>query len=447
MRPLRKLGSKNEPSRSEGGEPGKPGTLTRAQMAPQAVQDRAIDYIKGGNIEALIGMAIEGSTELPMLTMPHTKTGMLPLCVAADEGRWECIEALVAANVPVNLVDRQEMVPLHYASKAGDKKIVDMLIKAEADVNLKHAPSGENALFIACKYNHLALAQMFIVDHNQSVEFTNKKDETPLWNAIKFEYFEMAKLLLRHEANINFQQQSTGNTPLHCAAFNGRLTTLKFILDNGGDIHLKNKNGDTPLLIASRHDNPAIVEELLNRGSDINGQDVLGKTPLINCCLTQKLQIVRLLLSRKANPNILDRWQYSPLTFACRFPYSECSSSIIRELLDAGINIDHMDNFYNTPMMHACKKGYLDIIKLLMSLGADTELENMDGKKAVDLLDKEEDKEAFIIAKQECVPVVAKLSKPKSKPSWLAEVNVDRHDVAATLAKVREEREKRLGLR
>jgi len=39
---------------------------------------------------------------------------------------------------------------------------------------------------------------------------------------------------------------SYGWTPLHCAAFNGRLEVPKFLIEKGADVNAKNNYGWTP---------------------------------------------------------------------------------------------------------------------------------------------------------------------------------------------------------
>jgi ankyrin repeat protein len=450
MKPLRKINksSSNDSKQSAEITPG--GGLNRAQLIQQSIPDRAIEYIKSGNIEALAGMTLEGSSELPMLSKPHSKTGMLPLGVAADEGRWECVDALIAAQIPVNLVDNQCMTPLLYAAKGGDMKIVEMLLKAQADVNIKHEPSGENALFMASKFNRINVVKYLIEQKEQLVEFQNTKDETPLWNALKNEHFDLAKLLLSHGAKVNFQQPATGNSPLHCVAFNGRITTLKFVLDNGGEVNMKNNNGDTSLSIACRHSSIPVVEELIRRGAFVNCQDNLGKTPLVNACLTQQFAVIKYLLTHKADPNIIDKWRYSPLMFICRIPQGSASSEIAQDLITAGANIYQMDNCFNTPLMHACTKGNMAVAKLLLEQGANAKLENMDGHTARDLIKNCEDREFFDKTIQSCCLVVESNTSEEGtrKPAWLTEVNHERANVATALAQMKAERDKRsLGIR
>ena len=71
-----------------------------------------------------------------------------------------------------------------------------------------------------------------------------------------------------------------GVTDLHHAAVMNLPALTAYLLNNGADVHAKNKYGSTPLHLAAWEDTSATAEVLLNRGADVHANNNYGKTPL-----------------------------------------------------------------------------------------------------------------------------------------------------------------------
>ncbi len=69
---------------------------------------------------------------------------------------------------------------------------------------------------------------------------------------------DVVKLLLDHGANINLQN-AEGNTPLHLAARNGKLSTVQLLMARGANPALANANGDVPITLAYRYYHPDVA--------------------------------------------------------------------------------------------------------------------------------------------------------------------------------------------
>ena len=69
-------------------------------------------------------------------------------------------------------------------------------------------------------------------------------------------------------------------TPLHCAAWDGRVTIASILLDHGADIHAVDGMGRTPLHWAIEADHPKMVRLLVGTHADVNRGSGSGETPL-----------------------------------------------------------------------------------------------------------------------------------------------------------------------
>ncbi len=57
-------------------------------------------------------------------------------------------------------------------------------------------------------------------------------------------------------------------TPLHCAVKSQNIETIRFLLENGADLHIGNVSGDTPITLAERAGNKEIIT-LLKEASEM----------------------------------------------------------------------------------------------------------------------------------------------------------------------------------
>ena len=76
-----------------------------------------------------------------------------------------------------------------------------------------------------------------------------------------------------------------------------------FLLSNGADPNLANRNGDTPLITAARLGYRQGVEWLLGRQARIDDANKMGETALIVAVQARQADLVKMLLARGANPD------------------------------------------------------------------------------------------------------------------------------------------------
>ncbi|GBP19378.1 Integrin-linked protein kinase homolog pat-4 [Eumeta japonica] len=111
----------------------------------------------------------------------------------------------------MNQGDDHGFSPLHWACKEGHVKIVEMLIKRGARINV-----------------------------------TNMGDDTPLHLAAAHGHRPIVILLLQNRADVNFTNEH-GNSPLHYACFWGYSAIAEDLVNAGALVSLANKDGDIPL--------------------------------------------------------------------------------------------------------------------------------------------------------------------------------------------------------
>jgi uncharacterized protein len=162
---------------------------------------------------------------------------------AAGKGNIEIVIELMNNGVNIDCFDSYGETALHYASQYGHLSIVDFLVKAGANLEIKSLTSGLTPLILAA--SDLASARR------------NEFEK----NVIKVIYF-----LVEVGADPNAVSDD-GWTALIGAVNAGSLEAVQVLLTAGADVKVKNEQGDTALSIARESDNDEIIKTLLDAGA------------------------------------------------------------------------------------------------------------------------------------------------------------------------------------
>ncbi|WP_175126390.1 ankyrin repeat domain-containing protein, partial [Paraburkholderia phenoliruptrix] len=114
---------------------------------------------------------------------------------------------------------------------------------------------------------------------------------------------------------------------------------------------------------------------------DIHSRSIEGMTPLMAAALHGEDSIVAALLDEGAHVGALDDEGNQALWHAC---LGGAPASILR-LVGAGLDIDHTNGNDITCLMQAAASGRLEVMWLLISLGASDSLVAPDGRNAFDM--------------------------------------------------------------
>ncbi|XP_059050666.1 integrin-linked protein kinase [Achroia grisella] len=114
----------------------------------------------------------------------------------------------------------------------------------EHDMNLGD-DHGFSPLHWACKEGHLKIVEM-LIRRGARINVTNMGDDTPLHLAAAHGHRPIVQLLLQNRVDVNFTNEH-GNSPLHYACFWGYSAIAEDLLMAGALVSMANKDGDTPL--------------------------------------------------------------------------------------------------------------------------------------------------------------------------------------------------------
>jgi ankyrin repeat protein len=347
------------------------------------------------------------------------RDGATPMFLAAQNGNAAMIEKLLKAGVDANApVLSHGETALMMASRTGNLDAVQVLLDHGAQPNAKDDLRGTTAAMWAAEQGHAAVIQL-LAGHGADLGATStsltpirrrglgfapltaagaqaggtpappKGGLTALLFAVREGEMDCVKFLIA-VAHVDANQTSVdGSSPLLVAVQNGYYDVASFLLDHGANPNLANSKGWTPLYLAVKNRNPettalpapstdgvlAMIKTLLDHGANPNlqikadtevhqGMTALwlkesGATPLLRAALCGDLTVVKLLIAHNADPLI---------------PTFDGTTALM-----AAAGVGWADG-----MLHEYTEDQtLDVIKLLLSLGADVNAANDHGITAL----------------------------------------------------------------
>ena len=334
--------------------------------------------------------------------------GITPLFIASDNGHAEVVSMLLdAPGVDVNKTDDDDWTPLCIASKKGRADVVSMLLaKQGVDVNQANN-NGSTPLYVASEKGHSEVVSLLLAKQGVDVNQARDNGCSPLYIASRKGHSEVVSMLLAKQGVDVNQAANDGFTPLYVASEKGHSEVVSMLLAKQGvDVNQARDNGCTSLLIACKNEHLGVVKQLLTQADILpNEADNNGKTPLIVACLANNGDIVHELINdSRVDPNKGMRG-WPPLTMACEKGllktvkamlgspmvdvnkttdrgvtalYVACQNGhteVVKTLLqDALIPIDinaARDKDHRTPLLIACERKKVDIVKALLNAGPD----------------------------------------------------------------------------
>ena len=202
------------------------------------------------------------------------------LMMASNRGHRDIVQLLCERNADVNAKDEKGEIALHYAVRAGNRAVVELLLKQGANIEVTGRKSGGTALMNAAQYGRDSLAIM-LLQAGAIVTRTGHRGGTALLMAASNGHEGMAKILLDSGADLE-RQDDSGHTPLSAAASWDRVEVVKMLLAAGAKIENRDcQSKRNPLITAASLGNRASMEILLDAESNIDAQDYGGNTAIM----------------------------------------------------------------------------------------------------------------------------------------------------------------------
>jgi hypothetical protein len=121
---------------------------------------------------------------------------------------------------------------------------------------------------------------MGIISTGADVNAKDALDRTPLHLAAFHGRVEIIDLLIAQGADVN-ARDLTAMPPLHAAVIAGRQgAAVQMLLDRHADLHAINEEGQTALHLAAATGQPQLTKFLIERGADVHRADFGGQLPV-----------------------------------------------------------------------------------------------------------------------------------------------------------------------
>lgn len=171
------------------------------------------------------------------------------------------------------------------------------------------------------------------------------------------------------------------DTELHAAAAANDVQQVKALIAAGAAVNAPDKDQRTPLLLATHANAIAAAGALIEAGANVNAKDRIADTPFLYAAAEGRLEILRLILATgKANLSDTNRYGGTGLIPAAHHGHPE----VVRELLKTKIAVDHVNRLGWTALLETIILSdggtiHQDILAQLIGAGADVNLVDAEG--------------------------------------------------------------------
>ncbi len=184
-----------------------------------------------------------------------------------------------------------------------------------------------------------------------------------------------ASWLLKHGARVNQPFDKSGQTALMLAR---SLKMARLLFAHGAKISTKDADGGTVLHYAvTREAALELIPFFVSHGADINARGWEDETPLFAAISyfneTEPSQTEPVLTGQTDSPSVPSPSGRS------------MAQQVIELMAKSGADLNTPDVHGYTPLMQCTAAGSTELVELLLQLGADRNIRNKDGRRAVDI--------------------------------------------------------------
>jgi len=234
------------------------------------------------------------------------KEFLTPLHLATDKSHYDVMELLLKHGAKVNALDSLGQTCLHRAGREGNVQACRILLTFGVDASIVSLQG-----FTAAQLSTEPVGKILAEEPAAG----GIDIEYQLLEASKAGDLELVKKIVNLHPHIVNCRDLDGrhSTPLHFAAGYNRVGVVEFLLNNGADVHAKDKGGLVPLHNACSYGHYEVTELLVKHGATVNVSDLWKFTPLHEAAAKGKYEIVKLLLKHGADASKKNRDGHTPL--------------------------------------------------------------------------------------------------------------------------------------
>lgn len=187
---------------------------------------------------------------------------------------------------------------------------------------------------------------------------------------------QLKEIITQNNEDVN-KRDMFGFTPLMDAAINNNSDSISFLYHRGADLDMTDNGGLTALAHAAGHGHVNAIASLISCGADLNkaGEEV-GQTPLMRAAQFYQIYCVKVLIDCGADIEAVNGSGKTALFYACEQGDAITVDYLLQNNANPN-NPNHTDE--SSPLLVACKKGFINICLQLLKRGADPNASNAYG--------------------------------------------------------------------
>jgi len=258
--------------------------------------------------------------------------------------------------------------PLLCAIEFKREDMVDALIEAGANLNVRVQESGHTVMHIAAALGTPRIIAS-LAAHGVDANIKNDFAMPPICVAASRSNVAAIEALVKHGADVNFKLEP-GGSPLHCAFDDGSLKSAQKLIELGADIEAQDSNKITPFLVACKSGNCKAIRYLMSLGVDVEHKNVNGCGAIFFAVGSDNPEAIKLLIDKGLV--IEDEGALMATAAQCN-----CKKSM-EYLIDQGVSVDVKDRGL-TPLHHASHYCNIEIARFLIDHKADPNVRDNNG--------------------------------------------------------------------
>lgn len=343
-----------------------------------------LSHCRNGNVNTVHQLLNEGIS--PDI---QDSEGVTPLQMAAANGWDDIICLLLSCGAQVDLANIYGWTPLMHAALHGHTVVISRLLRNHAKVNVCNK-LGLQPIVSAAWNGHVSAVKILleagaVIDHPPSGISTAESDMSALMAASLKGHDVVVRTLLEKGACVNLASPISGMTPLMCAACNGFKQVIQVIAEWGGDankLDICERTAQDIATVRSKREVKAYLENMTATWPKVG---IILECGIFQAVRNGDISQVKVILQQDPGClNIVDSVNgATPLIIASMLGHLEIVCLLVS--LGADVDVPDCTNGW-TAIMHAVFSRHVKVAEYLLYKGANLDVQAKNGYTVLDLV-------------------------------------------------------------